>query len=112
MRKLLCVRLLPLRGRADNLQGDFEAVAYQALSITRITTPLPSKTRDTNTYENLRAVEAELRQGRQLVIQDASRPWLWLFRPITVDQVGQDTVELPEIDGYQLQRKTPSLFHS
>ena len=58
----------------------------------------------------MRAAEAELRQQQQqhqqfqLVAQDASRPWLWLFKPTTVDKAGEDNAELPEIDGYRLQR--------
>jgi mediator of RNA polymerase II transcription subunit 13 len=92
-------------------QGDFEAVAYLAFSITRTTTPTPtsSKLRDWSPSEDIRAAEAELRQSLQLVAQDVSRPWLWLFKPTTVEKTGQNDTELPELEGYRLQRKSPSL---
>ncbi|KAI4954840.1 hypothetical protein J4E86_006150 [Alternaria arbusti] len=81
--------------------GDFEAVAYHAFSITRTTTPTSSRTRDWNASDDIRAVEAELRQDLRLVAQDASRPWLWLFKPTTVDKI-EPNVDLPELDGYRL----------
>lgn len=88
-------------------QGDFEAVAYQAFSISRSTTQPSLRLHDGSPSEDIRALEAELRQGLSLVIQDASRPWLWLFQPATVEkaEAGQGAVELPELDGYCLQRK-------
>lgn len=89
------------RWHADNIQGDFEAVAYHAFSITRTTTPTSSRTRDWNASDDIRAVEAELRQDLHLVAQDASRPWLWLFKPTTVDKI-EPNVDLPELDGYRL----------
>ncbi|CAN9088216.1 unnamed protein product [Alternaria alternata] len=82
--------------------GDFEAIAYQAFSITRTTTPTSSRTRDWNTSEDIRAVEAQLRKDLQLVAQDASRPWLWLFKPTTVDKLEPNDAEPPELDGYRL----------
>ncbi|CAA9966100.1 Med13-C multi-domain protein [Pyrenophora teres f. maculata] len=85
--------------------GDFEAIAYQAFSIARTSTPTLSRTRDWGSADDIRATEAELRQQLQLVAQDASRPWLWLFKPTTADKAGQNNVHLPEIDGYRLQRE-------
>ncbi|KAJ4378021.1 mediator of RNA polymerase II transcription subunit 13 [Neocucurbitaria cava] len=87
--------------------GDFEAVAYQALSSSRSTTQPSLRLHDGSPSEDIRAIEAELRQGLSLVIQDVSRPWLWLFQPSTVDkaEAGQGAVELPELDGYCLQRE-------
>ncbi|KAF1829520.1 hypothetical protein BDW02DRAFT_602486 [Decorospora gaudefroyi] len=85
--------------------GDFEAIAYQAFSVTPTTTPTGSKTRHGNPSEDIRAAEAELRTRLQLVAPDASRPWLWLFKPTALENVGQNNVELPELDGYHLQRE-------
>jgi mediator of RNA polymerase II transcription subunit 13 len=86
-------------------QGDYEAVAYQAFSITRDSDPPPPPLRDWSPSEDVRAAEAELRRDRHLVTQDASRPWLWHFQPTTVDKVGQDTADLPVLEGYRLQRR-------
>lgn len=83
--------------------GDFEAIAYQAISVsphTTTTPPLPS----VSPAEDIRAVEAQLRHGLHLVAHDASRPWLWLFKPTAVDKIGQTPVQLPQVDGYRLQR--------
>ena len=91
----------------ESPQGDFEAIAYQAFSIARTTSPTVSRTRDWSSADDIRAAEAELRSQLQLVAQDASRPWLWLFKPTTVDKAGQNNAELPEIDGYRLQRASP-----
>ncbi|CAO2647620.1 Nn.00g085420.m01.CDS01 [Neocucurbitaria sp. VM-36] len=85
--------------------GDFEAVVYQAFSITRNTAQPSLGGHDRTPSEDLRAIEAELRQALSLVVQDASRPWLWLFQPTTVDKAGQGALELPELDGYRLQRE-------
>jgi mediator of RNA polymerase II transcription subunit 13 len=93
-------------GRANTTQGDFEAIAYQAFSITRDTKqPIPPQNADGNSSDHLRAAEAQLRHGRHLVTQDASRPWLWYFKPTAVDRVGQDTIELPALEGYVLHRR-------
>ncbi|KAF2026594.1 hypothetical protein EK21DRAFT_73799 [Setomelanomma holmii] len=89
----------------DCAQGEHEAIAYQAFSITRDTTHTTPQTYDWPPSDDIRAVEAELRQQRQFVTQDASRPWLWHFEPITIDAVGQDTLKLPVLDGYRLQRE-------
>jgi mediator of RNA polymerase II transcription subunit 13 len=86
-------------------KGNFEAIAYQAFSVTRTNTPASTKLRDWSTSEDIRAVEAGLRDELQLVAQDATRPWLWLFTPTTVDKAAQTDVDLPEPDGYRLQRK-------
>jgi mediator of RNA polymerase II transcription subunit 13 len=107
----LYVRLFPPHGSADIAQGDFDAVAYQAFSVTRIATLGTSKPPDWNPADDGRAIEAELRRGRQLVILDVSRPWLWLFKPVSAESVGQDVGEMPAIDGYQLQRKRHSRFY-
>lgn len=85
-------------------QGDFEAIAYQAVSIASITTPISAKTRDWAASDDIRAAEAELRHALHFVVQDAFRPWLWLFKSTTVEKIGQNTDQLPEIDGYRLQR--------
>ncbi|KAF2825371.1 hypothetical protein CC86DRAFT_371064 [Ophiobolus disseminans] len=85
--------------------GEYEAIAYQAFSITRDTDQNPPRSRDWGTSDDVHAAEAELRQGRNLVTQDASRPWLWHFEPITVEMVGQDTMELPALEGYRLHRE-------
>ncbi|KAF1850230.1 uncharacterized protein K460DRAFT_400299 [Cucurbitaria berberidis CBS 394.84] len=85
--------------------GDFEAIAYQAVSITPNTTQTSSRARDLSPLDHLRAAEAELRQGLHLVVQDASRPWLWHFQPTTVEKAGQGALDLPELEGYRLQRE-------
>ncbi|RAR12336.1 mediator subunit med13 [Stemphylium lycopersici] len=86
--------------------GDFEAIAYQAVSIASITTtPIAAKTRDWAASDDIRAAEAELRCALHLVAQDASRPWLWLFKPTTAEKIGQHPVPLPEIHGYRLHRE-------
>ncbi|XP_014555799.1 hypothetical protein COCVIDRAFT_101434 [Bipolaris victoriae FI3] len=96
--------------------GDFEAIAYQAISVTRITTnttttsttsPQSSKqpSPSWSPSEDTRAVEAELRHALHLVAHDAARPWLWVFKPTTVDKLGQASPQLPEVDGYRLQRE-------
>ncbi|KAH6206852.1 mediator of RNA polymerase II transcription subunit 13 [Parastagonospora nodorum] len=82
--------------------GDFEAIAYQAFSITRDTKQPVTHNADGNSSDLLRTAEAELRHGRHLVTQDASRPWLWYFKPTTVDAGSQDVVELPVVEGYVL----------
>jgi mediator of RNA polymerase II transcription subunit 13 len=58
-----------------------------------------------SSLDDVRAVEAELRQKHELVAQDASRPWLWLFKPTTAEKAGLNDVELPALDGYRLQRR-------
>lgn len=84
--------------------GDYEALAYQAFSITRDNDHVSQRPHDWSASDELRAAEAELRRDRQLVTQDASRPWLWHFEPIPLDAVGQDTVKLPSLEGYKLHR--------
>lgn len=98
--------------------GDFEAIAYQAISVSPSTTststtpPSSKPSQSSSPAEDIRAVEAELRHGLHLVAHDASRPWLWLFKPTTVDKISQTTIELPQIDNYRLQRASPlSLVH-
>ncbi|KAJ4298938.1 mediator of RNA polymerase II transcription subunit 13 [Kalmusia sp. IMI 367209] len=85
--------------------GEFEAVAFQAFSVARNPTRSSSKTFDWDTSDDIRAVEAELREGNHLVIQDASRSWLWLFRGATVDQVGQPPPDLPTLADFHLYRE-------
>ncbi|KAJ5042556.1 mediator complex subunit 13 N-terminal-domain-containing protein [Bipolaris maydis] len=95
--------------------GDFEAIAYQAISVTRTanttttstTSPQSSKQPppSSSPSEDTRAVEAELRHALHLVAHDAARPWLWLFKPTTVDKLGQASPQLPELGGYRLQRE-------
>lgn len=90
--------------RADTTQGDFEAIAYQAFSITRDTKQPVTHDAAGISSDPLRIAEAELRHGRHLVTQDASRPWLWYFKPTTVDAGSQDAIELPVVEGYVLHR--------
>jgi len=90
--------------RADTAQGDFEAIAYQAFSITRDTKQSVTQSAGANSSDHLCTAEAELRHGRHLVTQDASRPWLWYFKPTTVEAGSQDAIELPVVEGYVLQR--------
>jgi mediator of RNA polymerase II transcription subunit 13 len=86
-------------------QGDYEAITYQAFSIKRNTNPTTTQHRDWSPSDDVRAAEAELRHGQHLVTQDASRPWLWHFKPTSLDMVGQDNIELPPLEGYRLQRR-------
>ncbi|KAF2729535.1 hypothetical protein EJ04DRAFT_502146 [Polyplosphaeria fusca] len=82
--------------------GDFEAVAFRAFSIRRTTTSPSATYADRTPAEDSRAVEAELRTKQQLVVQDASRPWIWLFRATAADKAAHTPVELPVLDGYQV----------
>lgn len=86
-------------------QGDFEAISYQAFSITRVPSQPSPSLRDWNPSDDIRAVEADLRLRLHLVVPDPSRPWLWLFQPTTVDKAAQSPLDLPDVDGYTLQRK-------
>lgn len=79
-------------------------VAYQAFSITRDSNTPPTQPRDWSLAEDTRAVESELRHRRLLVAHDSSRPWLWLFKPTTVEKAGEGAGELPVLDGYLLHR--------
>jgi mediator of RNA polymerase II transcription subunit 13, fungi type len=89
----------------DRPQSDFEAVAYHAVTIRRKPSPPLTTIPDRHPLDDLRAAEARLRQDQKLVVQDASRPWLWLFRATTVDQVGQPPQPLPTLDAYELRGK-------
>lgn len=91
-------------GPTDSAQGDYEAIAYQAFSITRDADQNPPRIRDWSPSDDVRAVEAELRQSRHLVTQDASRPWLWYFEATTIEMVGQDTMKMPTLEGYRFSR--------
>ncbi|KAF2472631.1 uncharacterized protein BDR25DRAFT_284183 [Lindgomyces ingoldianus] len=82
--------------------GDFEAVAFQAFSVTRNTDASPSLV-DRSPAEDLHAVEAEFRQGQHLVVQDASKSLLWFFRATTADKAGQTPLALPVLPGYDFQ---------
>jgi mediator of RNA polymerase II transcription subunit 13 len=95
---------------ANHAQGDYEAVAYQAFSITRDTEYPTTKLPDWSPSDDIHAAEAQLRHEQHLVTQDASRPWLWHFQPTTIDAMGQDGVALPQLEGYLLHRKCPALF--
>ena len=88
----------------EQTQGDFEAVAYHAFSVRRNPTHSAAKSLDHAPSEDIRAVEAQLRQEQHFVVQDASRSWLWLFRSTTNDQVGQKPHDLPVVEGYDFQR--------
>ncbi|KAF1976923.1 hypothetical protein BU23DRAFT_626576 [Bimuria novae-zelandiae CBS 107.79] len=81
--------------------GDFEAVAFQAFSVARNPARQSSTTLDWNTSDDIRAAEAQLREGNHLVLQDASRPWLWLFWAATAEHVGQPPLDLPTLDDYR-----------
>ncbi|KAH6629085.1 mediator complex subunit 13 C-terminal-domain-containing protein [Boeremia exigua] len=83
--------------------GDFEAVAYQAVSVAR--NPQSAPPRDGSSDEDTRAVEAALRDRQLFVARDAARPWLWLFAPTTADQAGAPPPDLPAVDGYLIQRE-------
>ncbi|KAH7069893.1 mediator complex subunit 13 C-terminal-domain-containing protein [Paraphoma chrysanthemicola] len=85
--------------------GEYEAIAYQAFSLARDASHPTSPTPDWSSSDDVRAVEAQLRQLHQLVTQDASRPWLWHFEPIALDAFGQDTIKLPVVEGFSLQRE-------
>ena len=91
--------LIPI-ALANSLQGDFEAVAYQAFSVARNPARSSSRTLEWNASDDIRVAEADLRRGNHIVLQDASRPWLWLFRATTADQVGQPPLELPTVDDF------------
>jgi mediator of RNA polymerase II transcription subunit 13 len=86
------------------VQGDFEAVAYQAFSIARDLSS--ASTFEHSPSEDTRAVEAALRQRQRFVARDATKPWLWLFTPTTANGAGADAdpADLPDFDGYLLQR--------
>jgi mediator of RNA polymerase II transcription subunit 13 len=90
---------------ANTIQGEFEAIAYQAFSVSRDTKQATPQVSNGSHSDDIRTAEAELRHGRHLVTQDASRPWLWHFTPITLDMMGQDVVGLPVLEGYTLRRE-------
>ena len=47
------------------------------------------------------------------MLQDASRPWLWLFRAATADQVGQPPLDLPTVDDFLFNSECyPPRFHA
>jgi mediator of RNA polymerase II transcription subunit 13 len=105
MRRSSYVETWPKHTRLlTNVQGDFEAVAYQAFSVARNTTQPSETLRDWSPSEDTRAVEAFLRDRQLFVARDATRPWLWLFSPTTVDKAGASPAALPEVEGYSLQR--------
>ncbi|PSN75088.1 hypothetical protein BS50DRAFT_628321 [Corynespora cassiicola Philippines] len=85
--------------------GDFEAVAYHAFTVARNPSATSSKRNEWSPTEDIRAVEAELRQAHHLVVQDVSRSWLWLFQASTADKVGQKPGDLPMLEGYRFQRE-------
>ena len=60
-------------------EGDFEAIEYQAFSVRRSANHASTRPDERKVVDDLRATEAELRQQQHLVIQDMSRPWIWLF---------------------------------
>ncbi|KAF3039676.1 mediator of RNA polymerase II transcription subunit 13 [Didymella keratinophila] len=85
--------------------GDFEAVAYQAFSVARDSSQPTSTLRDWSLSEDTRAVEAELRERQLFIARDATKPWLWLFTPTTVAEAGAQPADLPDVEGYSLQRE-------
>lgn len=105
MRKSSCVyRDSVPKPELTNVQADFEAVAYQAISVARHPSQPSSTPRDWSPSEDTRAVEAILRDRQQLVARDPTRPWLWLFTPSAVDKAASSPPDLPEVHGYLLQR--------
>ncbi|KAJ4344974.1 mediator of RNA polymerase II transcription subunit 13 [Ascochyta clinopodiicola] len=94
----------PLHSLTLTAQGDFEAVAYQAVSVTR-TTAL----HDGSPSEDTRAVEAALRARQLFVARDLARPCLWLFTPTALDQAASHPADLPQVPGYLLQREQAGL---
>lgn len=52
-------------------------------------------------------MESDLRLRLHLVVPDTSRPWLWLFQPTAAEKAAQSPLDLPDVDGYVLQRKEP-----
>jgi mediator of RNA polymerase II transcription subunit 13 len=93
----------------DMWQGDFEAVAFQALSVAR-NSPHTPRSHDWIPSDDIRDAEAELRRDHHLVLSDASRPWLWLFRATTVDPASQPPLELPTLEGFRFHRTVPIAF--
>ncbi|KAF2438252.1 hypothetical protein P171DRAFT_170845 [Karstenula rhodostoma CBS 690.94] len=105
MRKLSCVSSPVRVCTADPLQGDFEAVAFQAFSVARNPTRSSSSALDWNTSDDIRVAEAELRNANHIVLHDVSRAWLWLFRAATPDQAGQPPLDPPTLDDFRLNRE-------
>ncbi|KAI8931752.1 hypothetical protein NX059_011393 [Plenodomus lindquistii] len=85
--------------------GDFEAIAFQAFTISRTATQTSARDREWSTLDDIRAVESKLRQASHWVTQDATRPWLWLFKPTSPEESAQGSADLPTVDGYRLQRE-------
>ncbi|KAJ4988246.1 Mediator of RNA polymerase II transcription subunit 13, partial [Stagonosporopsis vannaccii] len=96
-----------LRACSSNAQaiGDVDAIAYQAFSVARS----PATLRDWSPDQDARAVEAALRDRQLFVARDAARPWLWLFTPAAVDSPAAAPADLPDVDGYVLQRQHAGL---
>ena len=109
MRKLSYVSPRCTSSYVDIWQGDFEAVAFQAFSVARDSLHTP-RAYDWNPSDDLRDAEAELRRERHLVLSDASRPWLWLFRATTVDPANQPPLELPTLEGFRFHRTVSIIF--
>ncbi|PVI02871.1 hypothetical protein DM02DRAFT_653184 [Periconia macrospinosa] len=96
-----------LKSCSTNAQaiGEFDAVAYQAVSVTRNLTTAQTSF-EWSPSDDIRAAEAELRQAQNLVVQDATRPWLWIFRSATVElPANTSPLRLPVVDGYQFHRE-------
>ncbi|KAF2745307.1 hypothetical protein M011DRAFT_469686 [Sporormia fimetaria CBS 119925] len=89
--------------------GGFEAIFYQAFSVTRTGPPSEPDAFDIGPAPALSAVEALLRQQKELVIQDATRPWLWLFRATALDKP-EEPGEPPVVEGYSLQRENSGVM--
>ncbi|KAL5387238.1 hypothetical protein PMIN02_008225 [Paraphaeosphaeria minitans] len=85
--------------------GDFEAVAFQAFSVARNPARSSSTTIDWNPSDDIRVAEAELRSANHIVLHDASRAWLWLFRPAAPDRVAQSPLDPPTLDDFRLNRQ-------
>ncbi|KAF2260691.1 hypothetical protein CC78DRAFT_620089 [Lojkania enalia] len=90
--------------------ADFEAVAFRAFSVHRNPTQSSAIFDDRSPSDDLRVVEAELRRGQHLVVQDASRPWLWFFRAAPADKASQNPLDLPVLDGYHFQTEQSGLM--
>jgi hypothetical protein len=103
MRKLSYVCWRWTNSHVDIGQGDFEAVAFQAFSVAR-DSPHTPRTHDWYPTDDIRDAEAELRRGQHLVLLDASRPWIWLFRATTADPANQQPIDPPALEGFRFHR--------
>ncbi|CAI6331723.1 unnamed protein product [Periconia digitata] len=95
-----------LKSCSTNAQaiGQYDAVVFQAISVVRDPATAHAAF-EWSLSDDIRAAEAEIRHARHLVVQDASRPWLWLFRSAPAQNFGQNPLQLPVVPGYQFHRE-------